>query len=210
MLGNFSFGDYFKKEAIPWAWEFCTEVMEMDPEKIYVSIYLDDEEAHDIWHDEIGVPEERIVRLGKEDNFWEHGLGPCGPCSELYYDRGEEYGCGSPDCAPGCECDRYVEFWNLVFTQFDKDEEGNYNPLANPNIDTGMGLERLATIMQGVDNIFEIDTIGHILNYICKKAGVKYGENAQDDVSIRVITDHVRSVTFMIADGVMPGNERCV
>ena len=207
MLGNFSFGDYFKKEAIPWAWEFCTEVMEMDPEKIYVSIYLDDEEAHDIWHDEIGVPEERIVRLGKEDNFWEHGLGPCGPCSELYYDRGEEYGCGSPDCAPGCECDRYVEFWNLVFTQFDKDEEGNYNPLANPNIDTGMGLERLATIMQGVDNIFEIDTIGHILNYICKKAGVKYGENAQDDVSIRVITDHVRSVTFMIADGVMPGNE---
>lgn len=207
MLGNFSFGDYFKKEAIPWAWEFCTEVMEMDPEKIYVSIYLDDDEAHDIWHDEIGVPEERIVRLGKEDNFWEHGLGPCGPCSELYYDRGEEYGCGSPDCAPGCECDRYVEFWNLVFTQFDKDEEGNYNPLANPNIDTGMGLERLATIMQGVDNIFEIDTIGHILNYICKKAGVKYGENAQDDVSIRVITDHVRSVTFMIADGVMPGNE---
>jgi len=173
MLGNFSFGDYFKKEAIPWAWEFCTEVMEMDPEKIYVSIYLDDEEAHDIWHDEIGVPEERIVRLGKEDNFWEHGLGPCGPCSELYYDRGEEYGCGSPDCAPGCECDRYVEFWNLVFTQFDKDEEGNYNPLANPNIDTGMGLERLATIMQGVDNIFEIDTIGHILNYICKKAGVR-------------------------------------
>lgn len=144
MLGNFSFGDYFKKEAIPWAWEFCTEVMEMDPEKIYVSIYLDDDEAHDIWHDEIGVPEERIVRLGKEDNFWEHGLGPCGPCSELYYDRGEEYGCGSPDCAPGCECDRYVEFWNLVFTQFDKDEEGNYNPLANPNIDTGMGLERLA------------------------------------------------------------------
>ena len=139
MLGNFSFGDYFKNEAIPWAWEFCTEVMEMDPEKIYVSIYLDDDEAHDIWHDEIGVPEERIVRLGKEDNFWEHGLGPCGPCSELYYDRGEEYGCGSPDCAPGCECDRYVEFWNLVFTQFDKDEEGNYNPLANPNIDTGMG-----------------------------------------------------------------------
>ncbi len=207
MLGNFSFGDYFKNEAIPWAWEFCTEVMEMDPEKIYVSIYLDDDEAHDIWHDEIGVPEERIVRLGKEDNFWEHGLGPCGPCSELYYDRGEEYGCGSPDCAPGCECDRYVEFWNLVFTQFDKDEEGNYNPLANPNIDTGMGLERLATIMQGVDNIFEIDTIGHILNYICKKAGVKYGENTQDDVSIRVITDHVRSVTFMIADGVMPGNE---
>lgn len=207
MLGNFSFGDYFKNEAIPWAWEFCTEVMEMDPEKIYVSIYLDDDEAHDIWHDEIGVPEERIVRLGKEDNFWEHGLGPCGPCSELYYDRGEEYGCGSPDCAPGCDCDRYVEFWNLVFTQFDKDEEGNYNPLANPNIDTGMGLERLATIMQGVDNIFEIDTIGHILNYICKKAGVKYGENTQDDVSIRVITDHVRSVTFMIADGVMPGNE---
>lgn len=207
MMGNFSFGDYFKHEVIPWAWEFCTDVMEMDPEKIYVTIYLDDDEAHDIWHDVIGVPEERIVRLGKEDNFWEHGLGPCGPCSELHYDRGEEYGCGSPDCGPGCECDRYVEFWNLVFTQFDKDEEGNYNPLDHPNIDTGMGLERLATIMQGVDNIFEIDTISHILNYICEKAGVKYGEDPKKDISIRVITDHIRSVTFMIADGVMPSNE---
>ncbi|MEG0074885.1 MAG: alanine--tRNA ligase [Eubacterium sp.] len=207
MMGNFSFGDYFKKEVIPWSWEFCTEVMKMDPEKIYVTIYLDDDEAHDIWHDEIGVPEERIVRLGKEDNFWEHGVGPCGPCSELHYDRGEAYGCDNPNCGPGCDCDRYVEFWNLVFTQFDKGEDGNYTPLAHPNIDTGMGLERLATIMQGVDNIFEVDTIGHVLNYICKISGVKYGDNDQDDVSIRVITDHVRSVTFMMADGVMPGNE---
>ncbi|MDI3537569.1 MAG: alanyl-tRNA synthetase [Eubacteriaceae bacterium] len=207
MLGNFSFGDYFKKEAIPWAWEFCTKVMEMPAEKIHISIYLDDDEAYDIWHNEVGIPKERIVRLGKEDNFWEHGLGPCGPCSELYYDRGEEYGCDSPTCGVGCDCDRYIEFWNLVFTQFDKDEAGNYNPLENPNIDTGMGLERLATIMQGVGTIFEIDTVGHVLNYICHKAGVKYGENADDDVSIRVITDHIRSVTFMIADGVMPGNE---
>jgi alanyl-tRNA synthetase len=207
MLGNFSFGDYFKKEAIPWAWEFCTKVMEMPAEKIHISIYLDDDEAYDIWHNEVGIPKERIVRLGKEDNFWEHGLGPCGPCSELYYDRGEEYGCDSPTCGVGCDCDRYIEFWNLVFTQFDKDEAGNYNPLENPNIDTGMGLERLATIMQGVGTIFEIDTVGHVLNYICHKAGVKYGEDAEDDISIRVITDHIRSVTFMIADGVMPGNE---
>ncbi|WKY43855.1 alanine--tRNA ligase [Eubacteriaceae bacterium ES2] len=207
MLGNFSFGDYFKKEAIPWAWEFCTKVMEMPAEKIHISIYLDDDEAYEIWHNEVGIPKERIVRLGKEDNFWEHGLGPCGPCSELYYDRGEEYGCDSPTCGVGCECDRYIEFWNLVFTQFDKDEAGNYNPLENPNIDTGMGLERLATIMQGVGTIFEVDTVGHVLNYICQKAGVKYGDNPNDDVSIRVITDHIRSVTFMIADGVMPGNE---
>ena len=207
MLGNFSFGDYFKKEAIPWAWEFCTQVMEMPAEKIHISIYLDDDEAYDIWHNDVGIPQERIVRLGKEDNFWEHGLGPCGPCSELYYDRGEEYGCDSPTCGVGCDCDRYIEFWNLVFTQFDKDEAGNYNPLENPNIDTGMGLERLATIMQGVGTIFEVDTVGHVLNYICQKAGVKYGDDTNDDISIRVITDHIRSVTFMIADGVMPGNE---
>ncbi|MDD4691454.1 alanine--tRNA ligase [Eubacterium aggregans] len=207
MLGNFSFGDYFKKEVIPWAWEFCTDVMEMDPEKLYVTVYLDDDEAHDLWHDVVGVPESHIYRLGKEDNFWEHGTGPCGPCSEIFYDRGEKYGCDNPNCGPGCDCDRYVEFWNLVFTQFDRDESDNYTPLANPNIDTGMGLERLATIMQGVDNIFEVDTIGHVLNYICQKAGVKYGAKYDDDVSIRVITDHVRSVTFMIADGVMPSNE---
>ncbi|KNZ43284.1 alanine--tRNA ligase [Acetobacterium bakii] len=207
MLGNFSFGDYFKKEAISWAWEFCTEVMEMPEDKIFISVYLEDDETYDIWHKEMGIPKERLVRLGKEDNFWEHGLGPCGPCSELYYDRGVEYGCDSPTCGVGCDCDRYVEFWNLVFTQFNKDEAGNYNPLPKPNIDTGMGLERLAVIMQGVDTIFEIDTVGHVLNYICKKAGVTYGENPDDDVSIRVVTDHIRSVTFMIADGVMPGNE---
>jgi len=206
MMGNFSFGDYFKKEVIPWAWEFCTEVMEMDPEKLYVTVYLDDDEAYNYWR-QVGVEESHISRLGKEDNFWEHGTGPCGPCSEIFYDRGEKYGCGKPDCAPGCDCDRYVEFWNLVFTQFDRDEQDNYAPLDHPNIDTGMGLERLATIMQGVDNIFEVDTVDHILNAICQTAGVKYGENPDDDVSIRVITDHIRSVTFMIADGVMPSNE---
>ncbi len=207
MLGNFSFGDYFKKEAIAWAWEFCIKTMEMPADKIWISIYLDDDEAYEIWHKDVGIPDQRIVRLGKEDNFWEHGLGPCGPCSELYFDRGEEYSCGSESCSLGCECDRYVEFWNLVFTQFNKDEAGNYNPLANPNIDTGMGLERLAAVMQGVETIFEVDTIGYLLNYICKKAKVTYGQDGKDDVSIRVITDHVRSVTFMIADGVMPGNE---
>jgi alanyl-tRNA synthetase len=207
MLGNFSFGDYFKKEAIPWAWEFCTEVMEIPEDKIWITIYLDDDEAFKIWNEDVGIPKEKIVRLGKEDNFWEHGLGPCGPCSELYFDRGEEYGCDSPTCSVGCDCDRYVEFWNLVFTQFDKDEAGNYNLLPKPNIDTGMGLERLAVVMQGVGTIFEIDTVGHVLNYICKIAGVNYGDDAQDDISIRVITDHIRSVTFMIADGVMPGNE---
>ncbi|MDK2941284.1 alanine--tRNA ligase [Acetobacterium carbinolicum] len=207
MLGNFSFGDYFKKEAIPWAWEFCTKVMEIPEDRIWITIYLDDDEAFQIWNEDVGIPKEKIVRLGKEDNFWEHGLGPCGPCSELYFDRGEEYGCDSPTCSVGCDCDRYVEFWNLVFTQFDKDEAGNYNPLPKPNIDTGMGLERLAVVMQGVGTIFEIDTVGHVLNYICKKAGVNYGDDPQDDISIRVITDHIRSVTFMIADGVMPGNE---
>jgi len=207
MLGNFSFGDYFKEEIIPWSWEFCIDVMKMPADKIYVTIYLDDDEAYDIWHDTVGVPDDHIVRLGKEDNFWEHGTGPCGPCSELHFDRGEKYGCGKPDCGPGCECDRYVEFWNLVFSQYNRDEAGNYTPLVQKNIDTGMGLERLATIMQEVDNIFEVDTIRHILEYTCKKAKVTYGKNDKDDVSIRVITDHVRSVTFMIADGVMPSNE---
>ena len=207
MLGNFSFGDYFKKEVIPWAWEFSVDVMEMDPEKIHVTVYLDDDEAYGLWKDGVGVNPSHIHRLGKKDNFWEHGIGPCGPCSEIFYDRGKEYGCDDPDCAPGCDCDRFVEYWNLVFTQFDRDEAGEYTPLANPNIDTGMGLERLATVMQGVNTIFEVDTIGHVLNVICKLANVTYGADYNNDVSIRVITDHVRSFTFMIADGVMPSNE---
>jgi alanyl-tRNA synthetase len=206
MMGNFSFGDYFKPEVIPWAWEFITKNLKIDPEKIYVTIYLDDEQAHDLWRS-VGVKEDHIKRLGKEDNFWEHGTGPCGPCSEIFYDRGEKYGCGKPTCGPGCDCDRYVEFWNLVFTQFDRDENGDYQPLDHPNIDTGMGLERMATIMQGVDNIFEVDTIRHILDYICNLCGEHYGDDAQNDVSIRVITDHIRSVTFMIGDGIMPSNE---
>lgn len=206
MMGNFSFGDYFKPEVIPWAWEFITKNLEIDPEKIYVTIYLDDEQAHDLWRS-VGVKEDHIKRLGKEDNFWEHGTGPCGPCSEIFYDRGEKYGCGKPTCGPGCDCDRYVEFWNLVFTQFDRNEEGEYIPLDHPNIDTGMGLERMATIMQGVDNIFEVDTIRHILEYICNLCGEHYGDDEQKDVSIRVITDHIRSVTFMIGDGIMPSNE---
>lgn len=207
MLGNFSFGDYFKEEAISWAWEFVTQVMEIPEDKLYVSIYENDDEAFKIWNEIIGVPQEKIVRLGKKDNFWEHGLGPCGPCSEIYYDRGEEYGCDSPDCYVGCDCDRYIEFWNLVFTQFDKTEEGEYLPLANPNIDTGMGLERMATIMQGVGNIFEVDTIKHVLDSVCSLAKVKYGEDSHKDVSIRVITDHIRSVSFMVGDGVLPSNE---
>ena len=206
MLGNFSFGDYFKKEVIPWAWEFCTQVMEMDPDKIYCSVYLDDDEAYDIWTKEVGVKPDHMVRFGKEDNFWEHGQGPCGPCSELYYDRGEKYGCGSPDCKVGCECDRYVEFWNLVFTQFENDGKNNYTPLANPNIDTGMGLERLACIVQDVNNIFEVDTVQNIMKHIMEIAGVKYHENEKSDVSLRVITDHIRSTTFMIGDGVIPSN----
>ena len=206
MLGNFSFGDYFKKEVIPWAWEFCTQVMEMDPDKIYCSVYLDDDEAYDIWTKEVGVKPDHMVRFGKEDNFWEHGQGPCGPCSELYYDRGEKYGCGSPDCKVGCECDRYVEFWNLVFTQFENDGKNNYTPLANPNIDTGMGLERLACIAQDVNNIFEVDTVQNIMKHIMEIAGVKYHENEKSDVSLRVITDHIRSTTFMIGDGVIPSN----
>ena len=206
MLGNFSFGDYFKKEVIPWAWEFCTQVMEMDPDKIYCSVYLDDDEAYDIWTKDVGVKPDHMVRFGKEDNFWEHGQGPCGPCSELYYDRGEKYGCGSPDCKVGCECDRYVEFWNLVFTQFENDGKNNYTPLANPNIDTGMGLERLACIAQDVNNIFEVDTVQNIMKHIMEIAGVKYHENEKSDISLRVITDHIRSTSFMIGDGVIPSN----
>ncbi len=207
MLGNFSFGDYFKHEVIPWAWEFCTKVLEMDPEKLYISVYEDDDEAYDIWTKDIGVDPSHMVRFGKEDNFWEHGVGPCGPCSEIYYDRGEKYGCGKPDCKVGCECDRYIEFWNLVFTQFENDGNNNYSRLAHPNIDTGMGLERLACISQDVDNLFEVDTVQNIMKHIMKIAGVKYHDDEKKDISLRVITDHVRSTTMMISDGVMPSNE---
>lgn len=207
MLGNFSFGDYFKMDATKWAWEFATEVLEMPKDRIWVSVYNDDYEAADIWTNHVGVSKDRIVYLGKDDNFWEIGTGPCGPCSELYYDRGEEYGCGSPDCAVGCDCDRFVEFWNLVFTQFDKDENGTYNKLDHPNIDTGMGLERIACIMQGTTSIFEVDTIRKVLNAAAEIAGVKYGEDNQIDTSLRVITDHIRSTVFMTADGVLPSNE---
>lgn len=207
MLGNFSFGDYFKKEAIASAWEFCTKVLELPEDRLWVTVYLDDDEAFDIWNKEIHVPADRIVRMGKEDNFWEIGLGPCGPCSEIYFDRGPERGCGKDDCKLGCDCDRYIEFWNLVFTQFDKDEAGNYNKLAKPNIDTGMGLERISAIMQDVDNIFEVDTIKYILDYVCSLAGVQYGKNPKQDLSIRVITDHIRSTTFMTSDGILPSNE---
>ena len=207
MLGNFSFGDYFKHEATAWAWEFCTKVLEMPVDKLWVTIYQDDDEAFDIWTKEVGVAPERIVRMGKEDNFWEHGSGPCGPCSEIYFDRGEKYGCGKPDCGVGCECDRYVEFWNVVFSQFDSDGKGNYPPMEHPNIDTGMGLERLACIMQGVDNLFLVDTVQNIMKHICRIAGIQYGEDEKKDISLRVITDHIRSTTFMIGDGVMPSNE---
>ncbi len=207
MLGNFSFGDYFKKEATAWAWEFCTKVMEMPEDKIWITIYEDDDEAFDIWTKEVGVSPERMRRLGKEDNFWEHGAGPCGPCSELHFDRGEKYGCGSPDCGPGCDCDRYTEFWNLVFTQFNNDGNGNYERLKSCNIDTGMGLERLACIMQGVDNLFEVDTVQNIMKHIISIAGVNYHDDEKKDISLRVITDHIRSTTFMISDGVMPSNE---
>lgn len=206
MLGNFSFGDYFKKEATAWAWEFCTQVLEMPVDKLYVTIYENDDEAFEIWTKQNGVAPDHIVRLGKEDNFWEHGSGPCGPCSEIHFDRGEKYGCGKPDCGPGCECDRYVEFWNNVFTQFDNDGKNNYTPLAHPNIDTGMGLERLACIMQDVDNIFEVDTVQNIMKKISEIAGVSYHSDEKKDVSLRVITDHVRSSTFMIGDGVIPSN----
>ena len=207
MLGNFSFGDYFKEEALPWAWEYITEVLEMPKDRLWATIYKDDEEAYDIWTKKIGLPAERVVRLGKEDNFWEHGSGPCGPCSEIYFDRGPEFGCGSPDCKPGCDCDRYMEFWNNVFTQFDNDGNGNYTRLAKPNIDTGMGLERLACIMQGVNNLFEVDTVRNIMLTICEKAGVRYGADEKSDISLRVITDHIRSTTFLICDGVVPSNE---
>ncbi len=207
MLGNFSFGDYFKHEATAWAWEFCTKVLELPVDRIWVSIYENDDEAFEIWTKEVGVSPDRIVRLGKADNFWEHGSGPCGPCSELYYDRGEEYGCGSPDCGVGCECDRFMEFWNNVFTQFDNDGNGNYTPLDHPNIDTGMGLERLACIMQGVNNLFEVDTVQNIMKHISRIAGVEYGAGERTDVSLRVITDHIRSTTFMVGDSVMPSNE---
>ncbi|OOB78720.1 MAG: alanine--tRNA ligase [Epulopiscium sp. Nuni2H_MBin003] len=208
MLGNFSFGDYFKNEAIAWSWEFVTEVLEIPKDKLYVTVYKDDEEAAEIWHNEIGVPKDRIFYMGKEDNFWEVGtVGPCGPCSEIYYDRGVEYGCGDPNCAIGCDCDRYLEFWNLVFTQFDKNADGSYTPLGSPNIDTGMGLERLAALMQGVHTLFDVDTIKAIRDKVCELADVKYGEDAKADVSIRVITDHIRSVVFMSSDGIRASNE---
>ncbi|NLZ90353.1 MAG: alanine--tRNA ligase, partial [Clostridiales bacterium] len=207
MLGNFSFGDYFKEEAITWAWEFVTADLKLPEDRLWITIYQDDDEAFEIWNKSVGIPAERIVRMGKEDNFWEIGLGPCGPCSEIYFDRGEKYGCGSKDCGVGCDCDRYVEFWNLVFTQFDKDAEGNYHRLKNPNIDTGMGLERMAAIMQGVDTMFEVDTIRHILDYISRITGSEYGRDQKADVSIRVITDHIRGVTNMISDGILPSNE---
>ena len=207
MLGNFSFGDYFKNEAIEWSWEFLTEVVGLDPDRLYPSIYEEDEEAFEIWNKKMGIPAERIFRFGKADNFWEHGSGPCGPCSEIYYDRGEKYGCGSPDCTVGCECDRYMEIWNNVFTQFDNDGHGHYSELEKKNIDTGMGLERLASVVQDVDSIFDVDTLKALRDHICRLADTEYGKDAQADISIRVITDHTRSVTFMISDGIMPSNE---
>ncbi len=207
MLGNFSFGDYFKAEAITWSWEFLTKTLEIPANLLYPSVYEQDDEAFELWNKMIGIPAERIVRMGKADNFWEHGSGPCGPCSEIYFDRGEKYGCGSPDCYPGCECDRFIEIWNNVFSQFSNDGEGNYTELENKNIDTGMGLERLACVMQGVDNLFEVDTIRKVLDTVCEIAGITYGEGGNRDVSVRVITDHIRSATFMISDGVIPSNE---
>lgn len=207
MLGNFSFGDYFKEQSISWGWEFVTQHLNIPEEKVWVTVYEEDDEAFGIWENQIKIPKERIVRLGKDDNFWEIGIGPCGPCSELYFDRGEEYGCDNPDCKPGCDCDRYLEFWNHVFTQFNRDEEGNYGQLEHKNIDTGMGLERMACIMQGVDTIFDVDTIKHILNIVEKMANVEYGKGGKTDVSIRIITDHIRAVSFLVADGVLPSNE---
>ena len=208
MLGNFSFGDYFKKEAISWAWEYVTQVLKLPKDRLYISVYEDDDEAEKIWHEDAGVPMDHIVRMGKEDNFWEAGTdGPCGPCSEIYFDRGEKYGCGKPDCKVGCDCDRYMEFWNLVFTQFERHEDGTYTPLKQKNIDTGMGLERLASIMQDVDSIFDVDTVKAIRDHVCKIAGCEYGKEYKKDVSIRVITDHIRSVTFMASDGILPSNE---
>ena len=207
MLGNFSFGDYFKHEAIAWSWEFLTQVVGLDADRLYPSIYENDEEAYEIWNKEIGIAPERIFRFGKEDNFWEHGSGPCGPCSEVYYDRGEKYGCGKPDCTVGCDCDRYMEIWNNVFTQFDNDGKGNYTELAQKNIDTGMGLERLASVVQDVDSIFDVDTVLALRTRVCEIAGVEYKKDYDTDVSIRIITDHIRSATFMISDGIMPSNE---
>ena len=207
MLGNFSFGDYFKREAIQWSWEFLTEVVGLDPNRLYPSVYLEDDEAFDIWNKEIGIAPERIFRFGKADNFWEHGAGPCGPCSEIYYDRGEKYGCGKPDCTVGCECDRFIEVWNNVFTQFDNDGHNNYTELVQKNIDTGMGLERLATVVQDVDSIFDVDTIRSLRDKVCEIAKCEYHKDADKDVSIRLITDHIRSSTFMISDGIMPTNE---
>ena len=207
MLGNFSFQDYFKKEVIPWAWEFLTKELEIPADRLYISVYKDDDEAYDIWTKEVGIPEDHMVRLGKEDNFWEHGSGPCGPCSEIYYDRGLKYGCGKPTCGVGCDCDRFMEIWNLVFSQYDADGKGNYELLAKPNIDTGMGLERLAVVMQDVNNLFEVDTVAAVLNHVERIAGKKYGENEKDDISIRVITDHIRATVFMASDGILPSNE---
>ncbi len=207
MLGNFSFGDYFKEEAIQWTWEFLTDVVGLDPDRLYPSVYVDDDEAFEIWNKKMGIPAERIFKFGKEDNFWEHGSGPCGPCSEVYYDRGEKYGCGKPDCTVGCDCDRYMEIWNDVFTQFDNDGNGNYTELEQKNIDTGMGLERLASVVQDVDSIFDVDTIKALRDHVCQLADKEYGKEYNNDVSIRVITDHIRSVTFMISDGIMPSNE---
>lgn len=207
MLGNFSFGDYFKTEAIHWSWEFLTEVVGLDANRLYPSVYQEDDEAFDIWNKEIGIPADRIFRFGKEDNFWEHGAGPCGPCSEIYYDRGEKYGCGKPGCTVGCDCDRYMEVWNNVFTQFENDGNGNYTTLKQKNIDTGMGLERLAVVVQDVDSIFDVDTICALRNLVCEISGKEYEKNYNDDVSIRLITDHIRSATFMISDGIMPSNE---
>ena len=209
MLGNFSFQDYFKEEVIPWAWEFLTadDWMAIPKDKLYISVYTEDDEAYDIWTKKIGINPDHMVRFGKEDNFWEHGSGPCGPCSEIYFDRGPEYGCGKPDCHVGCDCDRYMEIWNLVFSQFDSDGKGHYERLAKPNIDTGMGLERLACVMQGVGNLFEVDTVQSVLHHVEKISGKKYGEDEHNDISIRVITDHIRSTVFMVSDGVLPSNE---
>ena len=207
MLGNFSFGDYFKNEAIPWAWEFLTEVVGLDPNRLYPSVYLDDQEAWDIWHDKMGIPAERIYRFGKEDNFWEHGSGPCGPCSEIYYDRGEKYGCGKPDCHVGCVCDRFCEVWNIVFSQFNNDGKGNYTDLEHKNIDTGMGLERLAMVVQDADSLYSIDTNRALLDRVCTLSGKEYNHDALTDMSLRIIADHIKSCTFMISDGIMPSNE---
>ena len=207
MLGNFSFGDYFKVEATAWAWEFLTKVLEIPADKLWISVYEEDDEAAQIWIEKVGIPPERVVRFGKEDNFWEHGSGPCGPCSEIYFDRGPECGCGRPECKVGCDCDRYMEIWNLVFSQFDSDGNGNYTRMPKPNIDTGMGLERLACVMQNVGNLFEVDTVQNIMKHICRIAGVEYKKDEKTDISLRVITDHIRSTTFMIGDGILPSNE---